>query len=969
MGPAVTAEPLTWRNIGESDFYVPVPEPVHLGPTWQRNTAWDGVDPLGEFVLPRWSLGWQIARWVSANLLNDEGAPFILTFEQVRFLLWWYAVDAEGRFAYRQGVLQRLKGWGKDPFAAVLAAVELVGPCRFAGWATKDMADLGVQAGEPVARSNPRAWVQVAAVSREQTKNTMTIFGSLFTDECKAEHSIDIGKEIIYAYAGQRRIEAVTSSPKALEGNRPSLVIANEALALDTPVLTAFGWSTVGDLEDGDVIYGANGELTRVLKAHEVQAGRDCYRVTTVNGESVIASDGHLWTTRVAQSSARPKVRTTEEMLADGRRFMVPRADPLLHPEAELPVGPYLLGYWLGDGSTGACNITIGDEDAAEVARLFAERGVLLRPLKRTGDKAGRWTFSSRDGFGSDMGTAEAQALRGLDCFRDKHVPRCYFQSSVGQRLDLLRGLMDSDGCHSGTQAIFIGTERLAQDVYELASGLGFLPFISRQEDARSRHGATWRVQFKVEGLDPFSLPRKVTADVPARREWVSIKHIDQVESVPVRCLTVSAEDSLFQVGMGMVTHNTHHWVLANKGLEMNRVIRRNLAKGKGGTGRVLAITNAFEDGEESVAERRRKTYEAAMERGVTPEGLGVLYDSIEASPKATLALPQKGTTPEGEPIWPSEDEVKAYIGAVIDAVRGDASWLDVDRLVGEILDEETTPAEARRFYFNQSDGAEDAWLDPVAITRMIDPAAEELARTDGGHRFDSRWIVGDDEDVVLFFDGGKSDDSTALVGCRLSDGHVFTVGIWQRPSNRRRGVWRAPREEVDERFRYAMKRFKVVGAWADPSHAKDDETGSFYWDAVIDGWHRDFHRELREDLWAVRGSSGGSPHSIMWDMTSPSRTEHFIQAAERFIAEAEALNDVEEIEPSFTIDGHPFLVSHLRNARRRATRWGTTLGKASRGSQKKIDSAVCAVGARMLRRVALNARQAEAKTGWRVHF
>lgn len=641
MGPAVTAEPLTWRNIGESDFYVPVPEPVHLGPTWQRNTAWDGVDPLGEFVLPRWSLGWQVARWVSANLLNDEGAPFILTFEQVRFLLWWYAVDAEGRFVYRQGVLQRLKGWGKDPFAAVLAAVELVGPCRFAGWATKDMADLGVQAGEPVARSNPRAWVQVAAVSREQTKNTMTIFGSLFTDECKAEHSIDIGKEIIYAYAGQRRIEAVTSSPKALEGNRPSLVIANE----------------------------------------------------------------------------------------------------------------------------------------------------------------------------------------------------------------------------------------------------------------------------------------------------------------------------------------THHWVLANKGLEMNRVIRRNLAKGKGGTGRVLAITNAFEDGEESVAERRRKTYEAAMERGVTPEGLGVLYDSIEASPKATLALPQKGTTPEGEPIWPSEDEVKAYIGAVIDAVRGDASWLDVDRLVGEILDEETTPAEARRFYFNQSDGAEDAWLDPVAITRMIDPAAEELARTDGGHRFDSRWIVGDDEDVVLFFDGGKSDDSTALVGCRLSDGHVFTVGIWQRPSSRRRGVWRAPREEVDERFRYAMKRFKVVGAWADPSHAKDDETGSFYWDAVIDGWHRDFHRELREDLWAVRGSSGGSPHSIMWDMTSPARTEHFIQAAERFIAEAEALNDVEEIEPSFTIDGHPFLVSHLRNARRRATRWGTTLGKASRGSQKKIDSAVCAVGARMLRRVALNARQAEAKTGWRVHF
>jgi hypothetical protein len=93
-------------------------EPVTLGPTWQRNPDWDGVDPLDEFVLPEWTLGWQVLKWIRDNLQADEvdafgqPLPFIPTNEQMRFILWWYAIDADGRFVYRDGVLQRLKGWG-----------------------------------------------------------------------------------------------------------------------------------------------------------------------------------------------------------------------------------------------------------------------------------------------------------------------------------------------------------------------------------------------------------------------------------------------------------------------------------------------------------------------------------------------------------------------------------------------------------------------------------------------------------------------------------------------------------------------------------------------------------------------------------------------------------------------------------------------------------------------------------------
>ena len=99
----MTAAP-TWRNIRQSDFYLPIPQPVCIGPTWQK-------DEQGNWLLPEFTLGWQAAKWVGENLLNDEGEPFRLTAEQTRFLVWWYAVDERGKFTYRQGVLQRIKGW------------------------------------------------------------------------------------------------------------------------------------------------------------------------------------------------------------------------------------------------------------------------------------------------------------------------------------------------------------------------------------------------------------------------------------------------------------------------------------------------------------------------------------------------------------------------------------------------------------------------------------------------------------------------------------------------------------------------------------------------------------------------------------------------------------------------------------------------------------------------------------------
>ena len=210
------------------------PAPPHIiGPSWRTT-----VD--GGWYLPERTLGWGVLSWISefvntpgghddqARLrllieMSEAGIPvtenmFIPTDEQVRVLLWWYAVDSSGHYAYREGVIRRLKGWGKDPFAAALALAELCGPVAFSHFDSD---------GEAVGKPRNAAWITVAAVSQDQTKNTFALFPVMISKRLKADYGLDVNRFIIYSSAGGR-IEAATSSPASMEGNRPTFVIQNE---------------------------------------------------------------------------------------------------------------------------------------------------------------------------------------------------------------------------------------------------------------------------------------------------------------------------------------------------------------------------------------------------------------------------------------------------------------------------------------------------------------------------------------------------------------------------------------------------------------------------------------------------------------------------------------------------------------------------------------------------------------------
>jgi hypothetical protein len=181
-----------------------------------------GAVLTGPDGLPPRTLGWTVLEWTIEYLRQpdgpDAGAPWRFTPEQVHILLWWYAIDPLGRFVHRRAVIRRSKGWGKDPFCGALSCIEFVGPCRFDGFDAD---------GQPVAVAHPNPWVQVAAVNLAQTRNTMTLIPGMLAPAAISTYGIDLGKEVIYSRTGGQ-IQAVTSSPLALEGGRPSLFIANE---------------------------------------------------------------------------------------------------------------------------------------------------------------------------------------------------------------------------------------------------------------------------------------------------------------------------------------------------------------------------------------------------------------------------------------------------------------------------------------------------------------------------------------------------------------------------------------------------------------------------------------------------------------------------------------------------------------------------------------------------------------------
>lgn len=398
----------------------------------------------------------------------------------------------------------------------------------------------------------------------------------------------------------------------------------------DTEILTHNrGWTTVGDLVIGDFVYDERGNPQEVLAFYESEP-KKVYELEFDTGETIVADAEHLWTTethykdRKRRKGAIPecwaldqsKVKTTREIVEtftygkrNDRNHSIPCTKPFSGRKNKLPIDPYILGLWLGDGhSNGGC-FTNADQD-------------IWDRLAKTFDLT----------FYTDI-TANAKGfvtdLRKLDLIKNKHIPEIYMTAFVEDRIELLRGLMDSDGYidPSNGCAEFCQNDSnpLADQVFELVCGLGMKAYIytGRATIKGKDCGAKYRVCWTVRDFNPFWLPRK--AEVSERFLNKSTKQVNrnrqrmlrafrEVEkpSCGLRCLTVTGESSLFLVGRSFIpTHNTRtgaetirKWV--KRGMKRiaavastNSDIERVMVKGESGFLNICWAGDKTDDGKE----------------------------------------------------------------------------------------------------------------------------------------------------------------------------------------------------------------------------------------------------------------------------------------------------------------------------------------------------------------------------------
>jgi replicative DNA helicase len=315
---------------------------------------------------------------------------------------------------------------------------------------------------------------------------------------------------------------------------RPGL---GKALALDTPLPTPNGWTTMGDVQVGDRLLDAAGRPTRVVALSEVMLDRPCYDVEFSDGSVITADGSHRWLTRTRRERRGGRggcVRTTEEIRAtlrtrhDGRRdHAVVNTAPLQLPFADLLVAPYLLGSWLSHRHPDGVRLSYG-------------------------------------------------ALRELGVLATKHIPRSYLRSSEAQRRGLLAGLLDGAGTvtRTGQVRLAIAPPRLAEDVRELIISLGYRCIVRCQRGTHVLLFATTDEVFRLECKNLVHKERRryLSTTRTTQRHVVDVR---AVASVPVRCVSVDNDDHLYLAGRSMIpTHNS----TVSMDFARNAAVRHNLA-------------------------------------------------------------------------------------------------------------------------------------------------------------------------------------------------------------------------------------------------------------------------------------------------------------------------------------------------------------------------------------------------------
>lgn len=367
-----------------------------------------------------------------------------------------------------------------------------------------------------------------------------------------------------------------------------------KCLGRGTPVLMSDG--TVKAVEDvgvGDLLMGPDSRPRRVLS---LASGREMmYRVTPNKGDAYTVNESHilsLMLTPARHGQARRLVNIgVRDYLAESRAFRH-RAKgwrtAVDWPERHVPLDPYYLGIWLGDGNIRTANVHKPDaEIGAAVAAVAVEYG-MKSERRQYGHFVPYWTLSQDGGGGRHKPNPVTWRLRGLGVTNGKHIPHLYKANSRAVRLEVLAGLMDTDGNMTDKGFDFVSVSpRLAHDVAFLARSLGMAAYVKKCRKSCQGGFTGDYYRLNINGHTDMIPTRIKRKQAPARR---------QIKDVLVTGITVEPNgvgdyfgfeidgDRLFMLGDFTVTHNT---------VVMGHVAERWARDGR--PGRVLMVAHREE--------------------------------------------------------------------------------------------------------------------------------------------------------------------------------------------------------------------------------------------------------------------------------------------------------------------------------------------------------------------------------------
>lgn len=365
-----------------------------------------------------------------------------------------------------------------------------------------------------------------------------------------------------------------------------------KATPLTTPVLTPLGWKQMGDLRVGDQVIGRDGKPCNILQIHP-QGMKEVFKVKLQDGREAECCEDHLWT--VMKADRKEKVISTKEMLNNGLsyyakkgdiyKYRIPNCKPIEFEEKELPVDPYILGALLGDGTMTTLTPKIASSDEFIIEEF--KRRLPGFEFKYDESTTNNYTIVDIDKEKIELtsklgnkylqtgGNRLTKAIKELGLNQtcvNKFIPEEYKFGSINQRLELVRGLMDTDGSinNNGCSEFTNTNLTLIKDLADVLRSLGIRCEIGEDKREGQPHEIKGHACLRTKYYRLFINTNKEIFKLPRKLERLKLKKdnnsqdfipIIEIEktgiNVEQQCITVDSIDNTYITNDYIVTHNS----------------------------------------------------------------------------------------------------------------------------------------------------------------------------------------------------------------------------------------------------------------------------------------------------------------------------------------------------------------------------------------------------------------------------